>query len=91
MAEELSAYQEGFCSMELSSYRIHVKIKSNVLFHDVSRLQHQVWQRVTNKAAMELSLVLPVVCFSFDVAVRDPRCNRLDTNEQYQLIYFYHS
>ena len=77
--------------MELPCYRIHVKIKANELFHVVSRLQHQVWQRVTNRTPVEQSLVLPVVCFSFDVMVRDPRCIRLDANEQYQLIYFFHS
>jgi hypothetical protein len=91
MAEEVSAYQEGLRSMKLPSYRIHVKIKANALFHVVSRLQHQVWQRVTNKTAVEQSLVLPVVCFSFDMVVRDPRCIRLDANEKYQLSYFYHT
>ena len=53
MAEELSAYQEGLCSMELSSYWIHVKIKFNIFFHVISRLQHQVWQRGKNKSLVE--------------------------------------
>jgi len=53
MAKELSAYQEELCSVELSSYRIHVKIKSNIFFHAVSRLRHQVRKRATKKTTVE--------------------------------------